>query len=110
MLAMVRSATGPTSAALGVRTPPVRITVTWLVPSRFVITTATVVELVTTVRPGMDATYGAIAHVVVPAESPIAAPGWIIRAARWAIACLAGWASWLLAANPGSKATRRART
>src|SRR4051794_39487035 len=101
----VRSATGPTSAALGVRTPPVRITVTWPVESRLVITSATVVELVTTVRPGMDARYGAIAHVVVPADRPIAAPGWMNDAARCAIACLAGWASWLFAAKPGSNAT-----
>src|SRR3954470_13037283 len=40
----------------------------------------------------------------------MAAPGWMNRAARCAMACLAGWASWLLAAKPGSNATRRART
>src|SRR4051794_18805614 len=109
MLAMVRAATGPTSAALGVRTPPVRITVTWFAESTLVITSATVVEFVTTVSPAIEATYRAIAQVVVPADRAIAAPGWIRPAARSAIACLAGRASWLLAAKPGSKATWPAR-
>ena len=54
------TANGPTSASDGVRTPPVRITVWSRRPDRYR-TSATRIELVTTVTPGTSATRAASA-------------------------------------------------
>ena len=68
------TANGPTSASDGVRTPPVRMIV-WSARPTWWRTSATRIELVTTVRPGTSASRWARAYVVVPAETAIAIPG-----------------------------------
>ncbi len=103
---MVRSATGPTRASDGVRTPPVRTTevrvaagpASWLSAKR----STTRTELVTMVRPGIPIRRSASAKVVVPAESPIALPGVTNSAAALVTAALAGCSRLDLASNPGS--------
>ena len=99
------SAIGPTSAALGVRTPPVRITVRREGLGRVAMVSATVVELVTIVSPSMSARNGVMAQVVVPAEMAMAVPGRMSAAAAAAIDCLADRAISRLASKPGSSVT-----
>src|SRR6266536_3203935 len=103
---MVCTATGPTSASEGVRTPPTRTT-TRSGRSCAYSTSATGSELVTTVSSGMRVRWRANAWVVVPALIAIAVPGCTNSAARRAIASLAG-RSWLdLASKPGSSVLPR---
>src|SRR6266508_660789 len=103
---MVCTATGPTSASEGVRTPPTRTT-TRSGRSCAYSTSATGSELVTTVSSGMRVKWRANAWVVVPALIAIAMPGCTNSAARRAIASLAG-RSWLdLASKPGSSVLPR---
>ncbi len=99
----VCTATGPTSASLGVRTPPVSTTVRsgrglWVRIS------ATRMLLVTTVRLGTDSSSPASRNVVVPAVMPIARPGVTRPAATRAIADFSSVLRSDLASNPGSSA------
>ena len=68
------TATGPTSASDGVRTPPVSTTVRSL-RCAWCSTSATRTELVTTVRSAMSTMWYASCQVVVPAVMPMALPG-----------------------------------
>ena len=83
------SATGPTSASDGVRTPPVRMTSTPAAPCR---ASAMRRPLVTTVRSVMPAPASSSAsrYVVVPADSATACPGSIVASAARAIAAFSG--------------------
>ena len=94
------TANGPTSASDGVRTPPVRMIV-WSVRPTWWRTSATRIELVTTVSPGTSARRWASAYVVVPAETPMAMPGSTSAAAASAIASFSACWSEDLAAKPG---------
>ena len=95
------TATGPTSASDGVRTPPVSTTVrSGCVDPRS--TSATWIELVTMVRPGMASSARASVHVVVPAEMPIAVPGRTSVAASSAMASFCARWRTDLASKPGS--------
>ena len=101
---MVRSATGPTSASEGVRTPPVSTTES-AVPSRPRVPLNRLVtrsELVTMVRPGTSSRHWASANVVVPAATAIAVPGVTRLAAARAMAVFSGRSSTSLASKPGS--------
>ena len=104
---IARSATGPTSASDGVRTPPVRITAGWSgpppdagLPSSSRLATRT--ELVTIVSLGISRRCRASSKVVVPADSAIAVPGLTSAAAARAMASFSGRSSTDLASNPGS--------
>src|SRR5690606_8427605 len=95
------TATGPTSASEGVRTPPVGTTVRSARGLRWK-TSATGIELVITVSSGTPMRWCASCHVVVPADRATAVPGRTSWAARRAITsfsccCLAD-----LAVKPGS--------
>ena len=95
------TATGPTNASDGVRTPPVSTTLRsgWAASRS---TSATRIELVTTVRPAMAPSARASVHVVVPAEIPIAVPGRTSAAASLAIASFCARCRLDFASNPGS--------
>ncbi len=94
------TATGPTSASEGVRTPPVSTTVRSARGLRWK-TSATGIELVITVSSGTPIRCWASAHVVVPAESATAVPGRTSRAARRAISLLLRLLAGGLGGEPG---------
>ena len=99
------TATGPTSASEGVRTPPVSTTVRsgrWAACS----VSATRTELVTTTRSGTPTMSSASCHVVVPAVSPMAVPGCTIWAAATAMERFSPCWRWDFASNPGSSVAR----
>ena len=83
------TATGPTSPSDGVRSPPVSTTVR-SGRGRAFSTSATLSELVTTVRFAMSPRCRASVQVVLPAVIAIAMPGRISVAARAAIASFSG--------------------
>ena len=95
------AATGPTRASEGVRTPPVSTTVR-SARCEWCSTSATWIELVTTVRPAMSMMCEANCQVVVPAVMPMADPGRTSAAAAMAIACFSRVLRCSLASNPGS--------
>ena len=95
------TATGPTSASDGVRSPPVSSTEVVGSPVRCR-TSATQTELVTTVRSGMRARCPVSACVVVPAETAMAMPGCTSSAAAAAIASFSRRRCTDFAAKPGS--------
>ena len=99
------TATGPTSAFDGVRTPPVRMTVRSS-PPRSCSSSATGGELVTTVRSGTATRCWATANVVVPAEIAIEAPGSTSAAAARAMADFDRVCRADLTRKPGSSALR----
>ena len=101
---MVRSATGPTSASEGVRTPPVSTTES-AVPSRPRVPLNRLVtrsELVTMVSPGTSSRHWASANVVVPEAIAIAVPGVTMVAAARAIEVFSGRSRTSFASKPGS--------
>ena len=100
---MVVSATGPTSASDGVRTPPVRTTVRPVWASRWR-TFATWIEFVTTVRSDTCVRCCASRQVVVPAVSAIAWPGCTSSLAARAIASFSRSCRCDFASKPGSSA------
>ena len=102
------SATGPTRALDGVRSPPTSTTVR----SRRAgscIRSATGGEFVTIVSSGTGSSSRATASVVVPAEIATDSPGWISAAQACAIACFCSRASADLATKPGSSLLRAPR-
>ncbi len=95
------TATGPTSPSDGVRSPPVSTTVR-SGRCRAFSTSATLSELVTTVRFAMSPRCRARVQVVLPAVIAMAMPGRISFAARAAIASFSETSRWLVISNPGS--------
>ena len=105
----VASATEPTRASDGVRSPPVSSTVRSRRGTRWS-TSETRTELVTTVRLGMSTRWKASCQVVVPAVIPIALPAATIDAAAMAMACFSAMLRRDLASNPGSSLLCSSRT
>ena len=97
-----RSATGPTRASLGVRTPPVSTT-SCASPSASAMRT----ELVVTVRRGVPARCCASSQVVVPAPRATDCPGCTRLAAHSAMACFSASSRSDFTSKPGSSLEKR---